>query len=74
MISGYQLRDGSNGSANLRNSSNGTDSEGINTGRTSLPAWAVRNDNSIITAALDPDRFGPPTTLVLDSEDYSLPI
>lgn len=33
MISGYQMRDGSNGSTNL-----------TNTGRTSLPAWITRNE------------------------------
>ncbi|MEZ5327663.1 MAG: sulfatase-like hydrolase/transferase [Verrucomicrobiales bacterium] len=46
MISGYQKRDGTNGSTNL-----------ANTGRTTLPQWHVRNAG--VPAVLDPAFYGP---------------
>ncbi|MGB1259462.1 MAG: sulfatase-like hydrolase/transferase [Akkermansiaceae bacterium] len=63
MISGYQLRDGTNGSANLNTS-----------GRTSLPAWITRNE-AARTNPLAANQYGPnvsPTyTLGHYLEDYA---
>ncbi|MDA0768033.1 MAG: sulfatase-like hydrolase/transferase, partial [Verrucomicrobia bacterium] len=47
MISGYQTRDGSNGSTNLSS-----------TGRTTLPAWITRNE-STRTNPLASNQYGP---------------
>ena len=47
MISGYQKRDGSNGSTNLNS-----------IGRTTLPQWVVSNEGG--SAALPANLFGPP--------------
>ncbi len=69
MISGYQLRDGSNGSTDLRVIS-GTDSIGNQTGRTSLPQWVVRNEGG--SATLSSDRYGPAVDAVIDGESYIL--
>ena len=64
MISGYQKRDGSNGSVdlaiatgNLPTSSNSTSN--LPTGRTTLPGWALRNDHFFIDG---PDKYGPPVS------------
>ncbi|MDQ8181985.1 sulfatase-like hydrolase/transferase [Pelagicoccus sp. SDUM812005] len=48
MVTGYQKRDGSNGSVNLNA-----------TGRATLPQWLVRNDPSYSSTTLSPDRYGP---------------
>ena len=47
MISGYQMRDGTNGSTNL-----------ANTGRITLPAWITRNESSR-TNPLASNQYGP---------------
>ncbi|MEP3214960.1 MAG: sulfatase-like hydrolase/transferase, partial [Luteolibacter sp.] len=47
MISGYQMRDGSNGSTDLKT-----------TGRTTLPEWITRNEPSRATP-LTPAQYGP---------------
>ena len=59
MVSGYQPRDGSNGSADLAVSS-GNMLSGTATGRTSLPLWVSRNSgrDSSLTAA----EYGPPVS------------
>ena len=61
MISGYQKRDGTNGSSNL-----------TITGRTTLPAWSVRNDSSITTANLASNQHGPNVNAVINGETYTL--
>ncbi len=48
MITGYQKRDGSNGSVNLNA-----------TGRTTLPQWVVRNDAGTSSTNLAANRHGP---------------
>lgn len=48
MVTGYQKRDGSNGSVDLDS-----------TGRTSLPQWVVRNDSSVSSTTLSSNRYGP---------------
>jgi len=48
LVTGYQERDGSNGSTNLSS-----------TGRTTLPQWMVRNDSSVNSTALAANRYGP---------------
>ena len=65
MISGYQKRDGSNGSTdliiatgNLPTSVNSTSD--LPTGRTTLPSWALRNSHLPIN---DPSEYGPPVSL-----------
>lgn len=58
MITGYQKRDGSNGSDNLAVIT-GTDSEGNATGRTSRPAWLVRNEVAVTSSSLNPNQYGP---------------
>ena len=59
MISGYQMRDGSNGSTNLNVTSGNLPVSGQATGRTTLPGWALRNDHFSING---PDDFGPPVS------------
>ena len=71
MISGFQLRDGSNGADDLRQNA-GTDSQGMDTGRTTLPQWVERNDDSVSTTVLNPNRYGPSTSLVVGGETYAL--
>jgi len=71
MISGYQFRDGSNGSTDLRVNT-GTDSLGNMTGRTTLPQWVVRNEAAVTSVNLNPNRYGPSTSLIVDNETYSL--
>ena len=61
MISGYQKRDGTNGSSNL-----------TITGRTTLPAWSVRNDGSITTTNLASNQHGPNVNAVINGETYTL--
>jgi hypothetical protein len=51
MVSGYQLRDGTNGTTNLPG-----------TGRTTLPAWAALAQGRSTT--LNPGQYGPATTYV----------
>lgn len=58
MVSGYQKRDGSNGSTNLALAT-GTDSLGNSTGRTTRPTWLVRNEGAVSTASLSSNQFGP---------------
>ncbi len=69
MISGFQIRDGSNSSTNL-NTLSGTDSSGRQTGRTTLPQWIARNEGTSTT--LSPDSFGPAVDTVIDDETYRL--
>ncbi|MEM9080164.1 MAG: sulfatase-like hydrolase/transferase [Verrucomicrobiota bacterium] len=60
MISGYQKRDGTNGSTDLTIATgNGPHPNNQNTGRTSLPAWAVRNPHIQISGSND---YGPPVS------------
>ncbi len=59
MTSGYQPRDGSNGSADLAGVS-GTTPSGIPTGRTSLPKWVSRNSGG--DSNLTADNYGPPVS------------
>ena len=59
MTSGYQPRDGSNGSADLAGVS-GTTPSGISTGRTSLPRWVSRNSGG--DSDLTADDYGPPVS------------
>ncbi len=61
MISGYQKRDGTNGSADL-----------TTTGRTTLPAWSVRNEASITTANLSSNQYGPDVDAIIGGETYIL--
>lgn len=56
MVTGFQLRDGTNGSTDLNT-----------TGRTTLPAWRVRNDPDFSEPALAANQIGPPI-----SEEYAL--
>ena len=69
MITGYQLRDGSNGStdlsANLLN-----DSQGRATGRTTLPQWVVRNEGA--SSNLNPNRYGPAVDSTSNGETFVL--
>lgn len=69
MISGYQLRDGSNGSTNL-NIISGTDSFGMQTGRTTLPQWVARNEG--VSTTLSPNFYGPAVDAVIDGDTYVL--
>lgn len=69
MISGYQLRDGSNGSTDL-SANLLTDSQGTLTGRTTLPQWEVRNEGG--SATLATNRYGPPVDAVIGGETYVL--
>ncbi len=59
MVTGFQLRDGSNGSTNLNV-----------TGRTTLPQWAY--DLFGRSLNLSSGSYGPNTDLVSATEDYSL--
>ena len=59
MISGYQRRDGTNGSDNLE-VLRGNTPQGVPTGRTSLPSWVSRNSGQ--ARALDVARYGPPVS------------
>ena len=59
MISGYQRRDGSNGSTDLADISGNLPS-GIPTGRTSLPGWVSRNSGRDVT--LSAANYGPPAS------------
>ena len=61
MISGYQKRDGTNGSTNL-----------AATGRTTLPQWVVRNDPFVTTSTLNPGLVGPPVNALINGETYVL--
>ena len=59
MVSGYQRRDGSNGSVDLANITGNLPS-GIPTGRTSLPRWVFRNSGrNLRLSAAD---YGPPAS------------
>ncbi|MBK1880561.1 sulfatase-like hydrolase/transferase [Pelagicoccus mobilis] len=64
MVTGYQKRDGTNGSTNLSS-----------TGRTTLPQWMIRNDSTVSTTTLAANRYGPAvnTTYTLGHylEDYA---
>lgn len=64
MISGYQKRDGSNGSTDLGIPVANT-LQGSPTGRTNLPAWVPRNEGG--SAALPQSSYGPPV-----SNDYPI--
>ena len=59
MISGYQRRDGTNGSDNLE-VPRGDTPQGVPTGRTSLPSWASRNSGQART--LNVAQYGPPVS------------
>ena len=60
MISGYQKRDGSNGSTDLTiPTGNGPHPNNQNTGRTTLPAWSTRNTHNPITNF---NQYGPPVS------------
>ncbi|MGJ8639614.1 MAG: YHYH protein [Opitutaceae bacterium] len=59
MVSGYQLRDGSNGSTNLNS-----------TGRQSLPQWVNTLEGRSTT--LPSGEYGPDTTDIVGIEAYSL--
>lgn len=61
MISGFQKRDGTNGSSNL-----------TNTGRTTLPAWNVRNAATVLTSTLASNEIGPDVNAVINGETYTL--
>jgi len=69
MISGYQLRNGDNGSTDL-SANLLMDSEGTLTGRTTLPQWIVRNEGGSTT--LSNNRYGPPVDAVINGETYIL--
>ena len=66
MITGYQRRDGSNGTVDL-SVTTGTDSRGNDTGRTSRPAWLVRNEAAVTSTSLNPGQYGPAV-----SEDFPI--
>ena len=57
MISGYQRRDGSNGSTNLNN-----------TGRTTRPQWQVRNEG--LSATLSTNEYGPDVSAAIPLGHY----
>ena len=59
MISGYQKRDGSNGSTNLNFTFGVEPANGQGTGRTHLPDWVVRNGRSQINSD---SLYGPPVS------------
>ena len=59
MVSGYQRRNGSNGSVDLANITGNLPS-GIPTGRTSLPRWVSRNSGQNVT--LSAAAYGPPAS------------
>lgn len=61
MISGYQKRDGTNGSTNLPV-----------TGRTTLPQWVVRNEAAVTTTVLNPGVYGPDVDALINGETYVL--
>lgn len=69
MITGYQKRDGSNGSDNLATVS-GTDSQGNATGRTSRPAWLVRNETAVTSPSLNPNQYGPAVSAAIPVGHY----
>ena len=64
MVTGYQKRDGVNGSTSL-----------TFTGRTTLPQWMARNDSSVSSTTLATNRYGPDVnatyTLGHYLEDYA---
>ncbi|MDP4847433.1 MAG: sulfatase-like hydrolase/transferase [Akkermansiaceae bacterium] len=60
MISGYQLRDGSNGSTNL-----------ATTGRTTLPTWVTRNQTAR-TNPLATNQYGPAVNSTAGGETFIL--
>ncbi|MEM9081063.1 MAG: YHYH protein [Verrucomicrobiota bacterium] len=57
MISGYQKRDGSNGSTDLETA-----------GRTTLPAWCIRNGRTQIATA---SEHGPDTDDIVEFDSFS---
>jgi arylsulfatase A-like enzyme len=69
MVSGYQVRNGENGSVDLR-ANLVADSQGTLTGRTSLPQWVVRNEGGATT--LPNNRYGPPVDAVINGETLIL--
>ena len=44
----------------------------MDTGRTTLPQWVERNDDSVSTTVLNPNRYDPSTSLVVGGETYAL--
>ncbi len=59
MVTGYQPRDGSNGSVDI-----------ATTGRTTLPAWIVRNRAEFSTPNLTVDQYGPAVSANYPLERY----
>ncbi len=59
MVTGYQPRDGSNGSSNL-----------AVTGRTTLPAWIVRNKAEFSSSTLAANQYGPAVSVEYYLERY----
>ncbi|MGJ8644753.1 MAG: sulfatase-like hydrolase/transferase [Luteolibacter sp.] len=60
MTSGYQMRDGSNGSTDLKS-----------TGRTTLPAWITRNEPSR-AKPLTPAQYGPDVDATMNRDTATL--
>ena len=67
MISGYQKRDGTNGSTNLATPTGNTP-QGDPTGRTTLPTWVTRNEGG--SATLSVDFYGPPVSAAIPIGHY----